>query len=332
MLSVRYFLSGWGSNLGYARNFILLLGLVLGLINLAACAALSAPPPTPTPPADELAEILERGTLVIATSDDYPPQSQVKQNAVRAGNTKCGSTERSANELVGFDVDVAVEIARRLGVEPCFVTPAWTQITSGSWNDRWDITVASMAITPERTEVLYLSQPYYTTPAAFFVHRDNTTYSKPSDLSGKSIGVCVDCTYEFYLEGTLTIPGEPIDFVVKDAKIEAYDTEIYSLRDLAEGNGLKLDAVLTNTPTGRSAIADGTPVKQLGDPVFYEYLVAGIDKKRSKDPISLARKITELIQQMHADGTLLKFSQQYYDEDLTTPASQYNIQVLGQLP
>jgi hypothetical protein len=60
--------------------------------------------------------------------------------------------------------------------------------------------------------------------------------------------------------------------------------------------------------------------------------VAGIDKKRSKDPLSLARKITEIIQQMHADSTLLKFSQQYYDDDLTTPAGQYNIQVLGQLP
>lgn len=332
MLSIRHFLSGWSSNLGYVPKFVLSLGVVLVLINLAACAMLSATPPTPTPPADELAEIMERGTLVIATSDDYPPQSKVKPDAVRAENTKCSSTEHSATELEGFDIEVAVEIARRLGVEPCFVTPAWTQITSGSWNDRWDITVASMAVTPERTELLYLSQPYYTTPAAFFVHRDNTTYSKPSDLSGKSIGVCTDCTYEFYLEGRLTIPGEPIDFVVKDAKIVAYDTEIYSLNDLAEGDGVKLDAVLTNTPTGRSAIADGIPVKQLGDAVFYEYLVAGIDKKRTKDPVSLARKITEIIQQMHGDGTLLKFSNRYYEDDLTTPASQYNIQVLGQLP
>jgi polar amino acid transport system substrate-binding protein len=134
------------------------------------------------------------------------------------------------------------------------------------------------------------------------------------------------------LEGTLEIPGQTIDFMVKQAKIVAYDTESYSIADLAKGDGVKLDAVLTNLPTGRSAIKAGLPLKQLGEPVFYEYLVAAIDKKHSKDPLSFARKVTEIIQQMHDDGTLLKLSQKYYDADLTTPAKQYNIQALGQLP
>jgi hypothetical protein len=58
MLSIRHFLTGWSSNLGYAPKFVLPLGVVSVLINLAACAALSAPPPTPTPPDDELAEIM----------------------------------------------------------------------------------------------------------------------------------------------------------------------------------------------------------------------------------------------------------------------------------
>lgn len=307
------------------------LGTLLGVTILTSCAASLASTPTPTPPNDKLAEILARGTLVVATDDDYPPQSELT-NAPRAANTQCAPVEHTAAELTGFDIEVAVEIARRLGIEPCFVTPTWTQMTGGSWNDRWDISVASMAITPERTKVLYLSQPYYSTPAAFFVHRDNTSFSQPADLSGRTIGVCVDCTYEFYLEGTLEIPGQTVNFMVKQAKIVAYDTESYSMADLAKGDGVKLDAVLTNRPTGQSAIKAGLPLKQLGGPVFNEYLVAAIDKKHSKDPLSFARKVTEIIQQMHGDGTLLKFSQKYYGDDLTTPASQYNIQALGQLP
>jgi polar amino acid transport system substrate-binding protein len=329
------FLTNPGHKSARAGKFILALsaglGTLLGITVLTSCAGSLASAPTLTPPNDKLAEILERGTLVVATDDDYPPQSELT-GAPRATNTGCAPVERTADELTGFDIGVAVEIARRLGVEPCFVTPTWTQMTGGSWNDRWDISVASMAITPERVKVLYLSQPYYTTPAVFFVHQDNTTFSKPADLSGHTVGVCVDCTYEFYLEGTLDIPGQDIDFVVKQAQIVAYDTESYSIADLAKGDGVKLDAVLTNLPTGRSAIKAGLPLKQLGGPVFYEYLVAAIDKKHSKNPLSFARKVTAIIQQMHGDGTLLKFSQKYYNDDLTTPAGQYNIQALDQLP
>ena len=47
-----------------------------------------------------------------------------------------------------------------------------------------------MTITPERMVNLYFTQPYYTYPAAFFVHADNTTFTEPADLSGATIGVC----------------------------------------------------------------------------------------------------------------------------------------------
>lgn len=67
-----------------------------------------------------------RGTLVVATDPAYPPQSELKPGATCAVNTKCAPTEYTANEFTGFDVDMAVEIARWLGVEPCFVTPPWT--------------------------------------------------------------------------------------------------------------------------------------------------------------------------------------------------------------
>jgi polar amino acid transport system substrate-binding protein len=295
---------------------------------LSACSNAA---PTPAPPADKLAEIVERRRLVVATDTAYPPQSEFKPGATRPDDTRCTSTEYTASELAGFDINVAVEIARRLGVEACFVTAAWTQITGGSWGDHWDISVGSMAITPERMQVLYFTQPYYTSPAALFVHKDNLTFSEPSDLSGKKIGVCAGCTYEFYLEGSLLIPGQSVHFAVKDADIVGYDTEIPALQDLALGDGVRLDAVLTGVPLGQSMIAQGLPIRQVDGPVFTEYLAAAIDKHSSKDPTALVRKVSQIVQDMHEDGTLVRLSQQYYGLDFTTSASQFDMQALGQL-
>jgi len=314
---------------------------VLSLISvlsilLAACGtAVPSPTPTQPPPTtvpDKLAEILDRGTLIVSTDPAYPPQSELTEGATRAADTKCAADQHTASELAGFDIDTAVEIARRLGVEACFVTPDWTLITAGNWADRWDISVGSMTITPERMELLYFTQPYYTTPAAFFVHEDNTAFAQPSDLSGRKVGVCSGCTYDFYLSGTLSIPGETIDFVVEDAEIAGYDTDTTALQDLALGDGVRLDAVLTAQPTGQGVIEDGLPLKQLGDPVFFEYLAAAIDKAHGTDPASFVEKVTEIIQAMHADGTLLKLSQQHYGVDLTTAAGEFEWAGLGQLP
>jgi polar amino acid transport system substrate-binding protein len=305
--------------------------LIIASVLLAGCGG-AKPTLEPTPPNDLLAKITMRGTLVVATDPAYPPQSELRPGATRAANTKCAPTEYTANEFTGFDVDAAVEIARRLGVEPCFVTPPWTQLTAGNWDDRWDISVGSMAITPERMEMLYFTQPYYATPAALFVHQDNTTFSQPGDLSGKRVGGCTDCTYEAYLQGTLVIPATEIEFVIQDPVIIGYDVDLPALQDLALGDGVQLDGVLVAQPTGQQAIEDGLPLKQLGEPVFFEYLATAVDKKSSQDPVAFVQKVSEIVQQMHGDGTLLRLSRQYYGEDFTTAASQFDVHALGQFP
>jgi len=305
--------------------------LVIVSVLLAGCAG-AQPTPEPTAPNDLLTKITARGTLVVATDPAYPPQSELVPGATRAADTRCAPSEYTADEFTGFDVETAVEIARRLGVEACFVTPPWTQLTAGNWDDRWDISVGSMAITPERMEELYFTQPYYATPAALFVHQDNTTFSQPRDLSGQRVGGCTDCTYEAYLQGTLVIPGTEIDFVIRDPLIIGYDVDLPALQDLALGDGVQLDGVLVAQPTGQQAIEDGLPLKQLGEAVFFEYLAAAVDKKSSQAPVPFVQRISEIVQQMHSDGTLLRLSQQYYGEDFTTAASQFDVQGLGQFP
>jgi polar amino acid transport system substrate-binding protein len=300
--------------------------LVVASMILAGCGGKSQQQSA----ADLLAEIQQRGTLVVSTDPAYPPQSQLVEGVSRPADTKCASDQRTADELKGFDIEVAKELAKRLGVEICFFTPDWTLITGGNWAGRWDVSVGSMTITPERMEKLYFSQPYYTTPAAFFVHKDNATFQTPSDLSGKKIGACAGCTYDSYLAGTLTIPGEKFDYVVKDPVFTGYDTDINAIQDLALGDGVRLDAVLTALPTGAGAITDGLPLKQLGDPVYFEYLAAAIDKASVKDPVSFVNKVTELIQQMHQDGTLKKLSEEFYGMDLASAAAKFDVNALNQ--
>jgi polar amino acid transport system substrate-binding protein len=301
--------------------------LIVSSLLLAACQ-----PAASDTAQDKLQEIEARGTLIVSTDPAYPPQSELVEAGQRVENTKCASDQRTTGELTGFDIDVAAEVAKRLGVEVCFVTPEWTIIEGGGWADRWDISIGSMTVIPSRMEKLYFTQPYYTTPAAVFVHQDNTTYTQPSDLSGKRVGACTGCTYDRYLQGNLEIPGEDIEFVITGAEFVGYDTDINALQDLALGDGVRLDAVMTAQPTGAGAIEDGLPLKQLGEPVFFEYLSGAVDKAHSKDPISLVRRLNEVIQAMHEDGTLQNLSQQYYGTDLTTAAVEFDVNSLGQLP
>jgi len=129
---------------------------------------------------DLLASIEEAGVLRVSTDPAYPPQSSLNEDT---------------GEYEGFDIDVATEIADRLGVEVAWETPAWETIIAGNWNGRWDVSVGSMTITPERAEVLNFTPAYYFTPAAVAVHEDDTSVSDlTTDLDGKSIGVCGGCT------------------------------------------------------------------------------------------------------------------------------------------
>lgn len=257
---------------------------------------------------DLLASIEEKGVLTVSTDPAYPPQSEL---------------DESTGQYEGFDIDVATEIASRLGVEVGWEAPAWETIISGGWAGRWDASVGSMTITPERAEVLHFTPPYYYTPAAIAVHEDNTTVSSPSDLDGKRIGVCGGCTYDTYLQGTLEIAQDPsgeavaIDSAIANPQIRTYDTDSTAIQDLGLGDGRRLDAVISALPTLEEAIKNGAPIKIVGDPVYYEPLSVAIDRSSQLDPQGLVDRISEIVEEMHDDGTLAELSQKWYGIDLT---------------
>lgn len=248
---------------------------------------------------DLLAQICQKGTLTVSTDPAYPPQS---------------SLDEKTGKYVGFDIDVATEIAHRLGVGIAWQTPSWDIITAGTWNGRWDMSVGSMTPTNARQKVLAFSPPYYYTPAVVVVNAANTSVQDLStDLDGKKIGVCSACTYEQYLQKTLAIKGFTFDFKIDDAQIAGYDTDTTALQDLALGDGTRLDAVITSLTTAQGYIDSGKPVKIVGAPVFYEPLSAAIDKNSQLDPASLISAVDTIVKGMHSDGTLTTLSKKWYN-------------------
>ncbi|HEU5037780.1 MAG TPA: transporter substrate-binding domain-containing protein [Nocardioides sp.] len=251
-----------------------------------------------------LKEVCDKGTITVSTDPAYPPQS---------------SLDPKTNTYEGFDIDVATEIAHRLGVDIDWETPNWDVITAGSWNDRWQMSVGSMTPTNARQKVLDFTQPYYYTPAVVVVNSDNTSITDlTTDLDGKKIGVCSGCTYEQFLDKSLEIKGFTFDFVIDDADIHGYDTDTTALQDLALGDGTRLDAVITSLTTAQGYADAGNPVKIVGDPVFYEPLAVAIDKSAELDPAGLVAAVDEIVGEMHDDGTLSELSKKWYDGvDLT---------------
>ena len=268
-----------------------------------APASSSAPAPESSsaePAADGLlAQILETGVLRVSTDPAYPPQS---------------SFDEGTGEWQGFDIDVANEIATRMGVVTQWETPSWDVITAGNWNDRWDVSVGSMSITDERAQVLDFTEPYYFTPAGVAVNADSDIQSI-DQLAGKRIGVCGACTYEYYLNRTLSIPGFDFEFLVpEDVEIVTYDTDTTALQDLKLG---RVDAMVSAVPLLEEAIKKGKEIRLIGDPVFLEPLAVAADKSSSLPVDSLVAELNRIIQEMHEDGTLSELSMKWYGVDIT---------------
>jgi polar amino acid transport system substrate-binding protein len=251
-----------------------------------------------------LEEIMAAKTIVVSTDANYAPQGFLNDKG----------------ELEGFDVSVAKEVAKRLGVEVKFITPDWDLITAGKWGKRWDISIGSMTPTKERKNALLFTLPYYSSPAQFAVHKDNTTIKTLADLAGKTIGIAGETTNERYLQKDLSI--EDVKIVYQDweaGDLKTYPTDANHIEDLVLGDGLRLDAIFSSKQTIaeaiRSGCGNGCPLKMIGEPPYYEPLSFALDKSRANSD-TLVDKLNEIIKSMNDDGTLIKLSEKFYHTNL----------------
>jgi len=286
----------------------------------------SAASPTGDANTDKLAQILDRGTLIGYWYPDYPPVSYEIEGAERSADTKCNEDQRTGAELTGYDVETTKLVADQLGVEACFVQVDWTEVVAGNWGDRFDIAYGSGSINEDRMERLWMTQPYFAVPNSYYVAKDSP-YEQPSDLDGKEIGACAGCSHELYLRGELVIPGVEIVPTVDDPQIAVYNQETEGLKAVVKG---KIDAFLCGNNVGDEQIRAGLPLRKIEGTAFTYYPSGFVDKSSGLSATSFVDSVNEIIQEAHADGTLLALSEDFFGTDYASAAAEYDIDAIGQ--
>lgn len=254
-----------------------------------------------TAPKDLLATIKAAGVIKVGTDPAYPPQSELKAD---------GTFE-------GFDIDVANEIAKRLGVKAQFETPDFSVVEAGQWAGRFDISVGSVTITKKRLESLDFTEPYYFTPAQMTA----TTTSGITTLDGladKTVCVGDATTYFQWISETLELgDGSALAPVPAGMKVTTLKTDQDCALSAQSGRH-DFEGWLSSSTTVAAGIAGGAPMVVVGDPVFFEPLAVATDKTGPAHT-ELQAALDQIIKDMHADGTLSTFSKKWFeDQDLTT--------------
>jgi polar amino acid transport system substrate-binding protein len=294
---------------------------------IAACSGQASQTPSLNLSTDKLAQVRERGTLVLWTDLEYAPQSFAVEGATRLADTKCAPNQLTAPEVSGYDAETGKRVAEALGVEPCFIATPFDTMIAGSWGDRYDAAWASGALTVDRMERLYVTQPYYSTPASFFVRTDSTV-TEPAGLTGLEIGACAGCTHERYLHRTLELPGVEMTWLVDNPVIVTFNTEVPGLEAVVNG---EIDAFLCSATVGRAAIADGAPLRELEKAAYYTQKTGYVDRDLTLDPVAILDAIDAAIADLHADGTMKALSLEFFGADYATPAGQFDLSAVGQV-
>jgi len=294
------------------RNSLFVCAALAASLLLAACSS-------PAAATDYLAKIKQRGYITVSTDPNYAPQSVLKQGGTRTAGTKCPSDQFTGGELEGFDIDTALELGKRLGVETCFATPEWDSITAGNWGDRWDISVGSMTITTARQKVLDFTTPYYYTPAQMAAARDAGITSL-DQLAGKAVCAGTSTTYEAWLNNDKAALGLPDSSIYAQPPANITVVPLATDQECAQAiaSGRKdFVAYLTSSTVVDQGIAQGVPVVKVGSPVYSEDLSVAIDKAHTLPIATLTSALDAAVKAMHTDGTLTKLSMQWFSADLT---------------
>jgi polar amino acid transport system substrate-binding protein len=203
-------------------------------------------------------------------------------------------------KIVGFDVDIANEIAKRLGRTPVMQSPVpFDALIQGLKARKYDALVASHAITNERKQAVDFSRPYYRSGAQIFVAAANTGIKGPADLKGKKIGVVKASTY-LALAKTLTGEGN----------VTTYDSDVIALQDLGTG---RVDAVITDKLVGLLARNEsGLKITAVGSVLQQDQMGIAVQKGNTV----LLTSINKALEGMIADGTYDKISNRWFGENI----------------
>lgn len=227
------------------------------------------------------------GTLIVGFDQDFPPMGFVGDNG----------------EYTGFDLDLAKEVASRLGLEYKAQPVAWDskdmELESGNIDCIWN----GFTITGREDDYTWTT-PYMANKQVFVVANDSDIKSQ-ADLAGKVVEVQADSSAEAALK-------ENQDLANTFGQLLTTPDYNTAFMDLEQG---AVDAVAMDV------IVAGYQIKQrnadfkiLDDSLSEEEYGIGFKKGNTE----LRDKVQGALEEMAADGTLAKISDEWFGEDVTT--------------
>lgn len=250
--------------------------LVAGVF-LSACNKPSAPAAS-APAASE--------KIVIGLDDNFPPM---------------GFRDSKSNELVGFDIDLAREAGKRLGVAVEFKPIDWNAKEAELSGKRVDALWNGLTITEQRKANIAFTSPYLENRQIIIVTASSPVKTK-ADLAGKVVGV---------QEGSSAVEAVEKDAAAKTLKeLRKFGDNVAALMDVSNG---RLDALVVDEVVGRYYTAKKPGEYVVLDENFgtEEY---GVGVR--KDDTVLQGKLEKALADMKKDGTAEKISTQWFGKNI----------------
>ncbi len=218
---------------------------------------------------NSLNKIRKEGEIRFAVSVGYIPFSFYNSN----------------KELHGFDIDMAKEVAKRLGVKAVIIDTPWHEIIEALRSGTCDAIISSMAVTQERATLISFSEPYYYSRSHLFVGKASPI-KKLTDIKGKTIGCTRATTYEQDARN------------LEAGKVMLYQNDEETLQQLVDK---KTDAVITDEIVGMYAIKHRhMPIEPLGDSLRSEKIAVAVRKGDD----ALIKEINGIIKTMRDKGVV----------------------------
>lgn len=216
------------------------------------------------------------------------PQEQPKQELVMGTNAEFAPFEfvNEANEIVGFDVDLAQEIADRLGYTLKIENMAFDGLIPALKTGRIDMIAAAMTITDERLLEVNFSDPYYNAGQVIVVRADNADINSVDDLKeGRKIAVQLGTTGDFTAQE-----------ITAEENISRFQQISLAFKEVELG---RADAVLVDSPVAERYMKANEGFKIVGDTLTQENFGIAVNK----DNPELLGKINQALADIVADGT-----------------------------
>lgn len=224
--------------------------------------------------------------LVIGLDDNFPPMG----------------FRDDKNNIVGFDVDMAKEATKRLGMAVEFKPIDWSSKEAELGSKRVDVLWNGLTITEKRKENILFTNPYMENKVIIVVGVGSAVKSK-ADLAGKVIGV---------QDGSSSVDAIEKEAAVRQSfkDLKKYPDNVAALLDLKAG---RIEALVVDEIVGRYYIA-----KKPGEySVLSEFFGSeeyGVGLR--KDDKELQAKLQKTLDEMKKDGTSAKISKQWFGEDI----------------